>query len=207
MDGKSLFITFEGIDGTGKTTQAAMLAERLRSEGFDCIKTREPGGTAGAEKIREILTNVKERRWSAEVEILLLTAARREHIDGKIGPALKSGKIVICDRYVDSTRVYQGLSNKMLRACIDSLHERMIGVSPDLTFLLDLSSRLALERIGERGVADDYFESYGDRIELLRQGFLDLARENRSRCHVVDASLPAKQIADFVYEEARKRIE
>ena len=207
MDGKSLLITFEGIDGTGKSTQAALLAERLQAEGFDCIKTREPGGTKGAEKIRDLLTSVKEWSWSVEVEILLLTAARRDHVDRKIVPALNSGKIVICDRFIDSTRVYQGNADKSVRACIDALHESMIGVSPDLTFILDLPSNLALERIGTRGIADEYFESFGNRIENLRQGFLELAKEFHDRCSVYNASLPAIEIAEQVYYEARRRIE
>ncbi|MDE0110767.1 MAG: dTMP kinase, partial [Albidovulum sp.] len=170
MDGKSLFITFEGIDGTGKSTQVAILAERLRAFGFACVETREPGGTVVAEKIRELLKSIRAIRWSAEVEILLLTAARRDHVDQIIVPALKSGKIVICDRYLDSTRIYQGLSDSKIRAVIEDIHERIIGISPDLTFILDLSPCLALERIRGRGIDDRYFESYGDKIELLRQG-------------------------------------
>ncbi|MCY4461015.1 MAG: dTMP kinase [Albidovulum sp.] len=207
MNGNGLFITFEGIDGTGKTTQAAMLADRLHADGYDSIKTREPGGTAGAEKIRELLINVAESKWSNEVEILLLTAARHEHVEKKIVPALESGKIVVCDRYVDSTRVYQGHSDSGMRDCIDALHERIIGKSPDLTFILDLPPRIALERIGKRGPADAYLDSYGDRIDSLRQGFLDLAREFPNRCIVVDASLPAKKIAELIRVEAMKRMQ
>jgi dTMP kinase len=122
------FITFEGIDGSGKSTQTKLLATRLQDEGFDIILTREPGGSKGAEEIRDLVLQGATDRWSAETEILLFTAARRDHIERTILPALAQGKIVICDRFADSTRMYQGISRGNLRALVDQLHHLMIRI-------------------------------------------------------------------------------
>ena len=144
--GDGQFITFEGIDGSGKSTQARLLAERLRADGRDVVLTREPGGSPGAEEIRQLLLTGNPDRWSAETEILLFTAARRDHLEKTIRPALDRGAIVICDRFADSTRVYQGATRGELRGTVDRLHELMIGQDPDLTFVIDMDPRDALER-------------------------------------------------------------
>ena len=135
---KGLFISFEGIDGSGKSTQVTRLAEHLRGLGRDVVVTREPGGSEGAEEIRALVLQGDPDRWSAETEILLFTAARRDHLERLIRPALAAGSIVICDRFADSTRMYQGLSRGDLRSTVDKLHELMIGVEPDLTLLFDM---------------------------------------------------------------------
>ena len=131
---KGRFISFEGIDGSGKSTQAKRLAAALEAQGLEVVLTREPGGSAGAEEIRALVLQGDPDRWSAETEILLFTAARRDHMERTILPALAAGKVVICDRFADSTRMYQGLSRGDLRALVDQLHDLMIGREPDLIF-------------------------------------------------------------------------
>lgn len=144
MSRSGLFVSFEGIDGSGKSTQARMLVDRLRAGGVDVIHTREPGGSPGAEEIRALVLQGDPDRWSAETEILLFTAARRDHLERTIRPALEAGKVVICDRFADSTRMYQGLSRGNLRAKVDALHDLMIGVEPDLTLLIDMDPETGL---------------------------------------------------------------
>jgi len=144
------FITFEGIDGSGKSTQARRLYEALRAAGHEAVLTREPGGSPGAEEIRRLVLEGDPDRWSAETEILLFTAARRDHLERTIEPALAAGKIVVCDRFADSTRMYQGLSRGDLRALVDQLHTLMIGREPDLTVLIDMDPQRALARSWER---------------------------------------------------------
>ena len=140
------FITFEGIDGSGKSTQSRRFADLLRDQGTDLIFTREPGGSAGAEEIRTLVLTGETDRWSAETEILLFTAARRDHLEKTIQPALDAGTTVVCDRFADSTRVYQGATRGDLRSKVDALHELMIGREPDLTFIIDMDPAVALER-------------------------------------------------------------
>ena len=177
-DSKGLFISFEGIDGSGKSTQARLLAERLRAKGREVVLTREPGGSPGAEEIRALVLQGDPDRWSAETELLLFTAARRDHLERTIAPALARGATVICDRFADSTRMYQGLSRGDLRAVVDQLHELMIGVEPDLTLLIDMEPRAALTRAKARATAEERFEDFGLDLQVrMREGFLSLARE------------------------------
>ena len=137
-----LFISFEGIDGSGKSTQARRLSETLRNRGLDPVLTREPGGSPGAEEIRALVLQGDPDRWSAETELLLFTAARRDHLERVIRPALDAGRVVICDRFADSTRMYQGRGG--LRDKVDALHNLMIGVEPDLTLLVDMPADAGL---------------------------------------------------------------
>jgi dTMP kinase len=146
MAARGRFISFEGIDGSGKSTQARLLADLLRQLGHDVVLTREPGGSPGAEEIRRLLLQGDPDRWSAETEILLFTAARRDHLEETIRPALTRGDIVITDRFADSTRMYQGLSRSDLLSLVDRLHEMMIGVEPDLTVLIDIDPKVGLQR-------------------------------------------------------------
>ena len=136
-----LFITLEGIDGSGKSTQAQLLAEGLRAMGYDVVRTREPGGSPGAEEIRSLVLEGPPDRWSPESELLLFTAARRDHLEKTIRPALAQGKVVICDRFADSTRIYQGITRADLRNTVDALHDLMIGQEPDLTYVIDIAPR------------------------------------------------------------------
>ena len=156
-----MFISFEGIDGSGKSTQARLLAEALRAEGREVVLTREPGGSDGAEAIRRLLVEGGTDRWSAETEILLFNAARRDHLERTIRPALDAGKTVITDRFADSTRVYQGATRGDLSGTVEALHAMMIGIEPDRTFVIDIDPKVSLTRGVARGGAEDRFESMG----------------------------------------------
>ncbi len=185
---RGFFLSLEGIDGSGKSTQARLLAEALRQKGRDVILTREPGGSPGAEEIRALVLQGDPGRWSAETEILLFTAARRDHLERTIRPALDAGKVVICDRFADSTRMYQGLSRGDLRAIVDSLHAQMIGTEPDLTLLFDMDPAAGLSRALARADLDNRFEAFGlDLQNKMRAGFLALAEEFPDRFRVIDA--------------------
>ena len=190
------FITFEGIDGSGKSTQSRSFADLLRGQGVDVILSREPGGSAGAEQIRELVLTGDPDRWSAETELLLFTAARRDHLEKTIEPALAAGRTVICDRFADSTRVYQGATRGDLRAKVDALHSLMIGREPDLTIIIDMDPGIALERGLARKSGEDRFEDFGLGFqETLRHGFLSLAKSYPDRCVVIDGNRTAEQIA------------
>ena len=194
-------ITFEGIDGSGKTTQMRALAERLRAGGTEVVETREPGGAEGAEAIRRLLVEGEPGRWSAETEILLFTAARRDHLERRIAPALASGRTVLCDRFVDSTRVYQGTVRADLRATVDALHAMMIGIEADRTLILDLEPGTAVARGAARGCAEDRFERFGPDFQArLRACFLALAAEFPDRCRIVAAGGAAEAVAARIDE-------
>ncbi|MBM3606381.1 MAG: dTMP kinase [Alphaproteobacteria bacterium] len=191
-----MLISFEGIDGCGKTTQARLLADALRAEGRDILLTREPGGSPGAEEIRRLLVEGVGERWSPETECLLFTAARRDHLERSIRPALAQGRSVITDRFADSTRVYQGAARGDLRAMVDRLHDLMIGVEPDRTFVMDIDPAVGLARGAARGGAEDRFESLGLPFqERLAQGFRALAAEYPDRVRVIDGRGEPAEVA------------
>ena len=190
------FITFEGIDGSGKSTQARLLAAFLKAKGADVVLTREPGGSPGAEEIRRLLVEGAPDRWSAETEILLFTAARRDHLEKTIGPALERGATVISDRYADSTRVYQGAARGELRTLVDTLHDTVIKREPDLTFVIDMDPSEALSRGLARKSGEDRFEDMGESFQQrLRDGFHALVKDNPERCHLVDGHRDPNAIA------------
>ena len=191
-----MFISFEGIDGCGKSTQARMLAEALRAEGREVVLTREPGGSPGAEEIRRLLVEGAGERWSAETECLLFTAARRDHLERVIRPALSAGKTVVTDRFADSTRVYQGAARGDLRQMVDRLHDLMIGTEPDRTFVIDIAPATGLARGTARGGGEDRFESLGLGFqERLALGFRALAREYPDRVRMIDGSGTPEDVA------------
>ena len=205
--GAGWFISFEGIDGSGKSTQARRLADRLREMGSDVILTREPGGSSGAKEIRELLLTGDPGRWSAETEILLFTAARRDHIERVITPALEAGRTVITDRFADSTRVYQGATRGDLRSVVDRLHELMIAREPDLTFIIDMDPEVALTRGLARQSGEDRFEEFGLGFqETLRHGFLSLARDNPDRCVLIDGNRGETEVAAEVLIQLQSRL-
>ncbi|MDD8023625.1 MAG: dTMP kinase [Paracoccaceae bacterium] len=199
-----MFITFEGIDGSGKSTQARLLAEALRDAGREVVLTREPGGSPGAEEIRRLVLEGDPDRWSAETEILLFTAARRDHLERTIAPALAAGKVVICDRFADSTRMYQGLSRGDLRATVDTLHALMIGREPDLTLLIDIDPAVGLSRAKGRQGHEERFEDMGLALQQqMRAGFLALADEFSARFRLIDGARPEQAVAADVLATAQ----
>ena len=198
------FITLEGVDGSGKSTQAKLLKEALEAQGHTVLLTREPGGSPGAEEIRSLVLEGEPDRWSAETEILLFTAARRDHLERTILPALEAGTVVICDRFVDSTRVYQGLTRGDLREVVDKLHVLMIGREADLTLVFDMDPVLGLARAKARQTTEERFEDMGlEMQQAMRRGFLDLAKGAPERFAVVDAGRAVEAVADDVLAVVR----
>lgn len=190
------FISFEGIDGSGKSTQARMLGESLRRAGHAVTLTREPGGSPGAEEIRRLVLQGDPDRWSPETEILLFTAARRDHLEKTIRPALARGEVVITDRFADSTRMYQGITRGDLAATVDALHALMIGVEPDLTLLIDIDPQQGLARAVARQDTEQRFEDMGLAMQMqMRAGFLALAAAHPARIRVIDGNRPADMVA------------
>jgi dTMP kinase len=198
-----VFITLEGIDGAGKSTQARLLAERLRAGGREVVTTREPGGSPGAEEIRRLLVEGAPGRWSPETEILLFTAARRDHVERVIRPGLARGAVVVCDRYVDSTRAYQG--EGPLRATVDRLHEMLIGLDPDLTLILDVDPDEGLGRAAARRGAEDRFERKGAQARL-RAAFRAVAAAEPGRCRVIDTARARETVAEEIWRAVSQRL-
>ncbi len=193
---RGLFISLEGIDGAGKSTQAKMLAEHLKTQGRDVVLTREPGGSDGAEEIRGLLVEGEPGRWSPETEILLFTAARRDHLERRILPSLNAGRTVITDRFADSTRVYQGAVRADLRNSVDQLHTLMIGQEPDLTLVIDMDPDEALARGLARDTTEARFEKFGAAFQhRLRDGFRALVEQYPERCKLIDGNRTAPEIA------------
>ena len=191
-----LFVSFEGIDGSGKSTQARLLAAALQAEGRDVVLTREPGGSPGAEEIRRLVLEGDPARWSAETEALLFTAARRDHLERTIRPALDRGAWVVTDRFADSTRVYQGVTRGDLRDLVDALHKLVIGVEPDLTLLIDIDPAEGLGRAKARAGAEQRFEDMGLGMqERMRAAFVGLAASAPGRFRVIDGAGRPEDVA------------
>ncbi len=186
---KGRFITFEGGEGTGKSTQVARLVERLRARDLEVVQTREPGGSSGAEDIRNIALNGDAGRWSPMTETMLMFAARSDHLERTIRPALEAGRWVVCDRFADSSRAYQGVGGGTPADFIEALDAAIVGeTQPDLTLVFDLPVSIGLERAFGRGLFETRFESKGLEFhERLRRGFLDIAARHPERCVVIDA--------------------
>ena len=201
-----LFVSFEGIDGSGKSTQARRLAEQLRAVGHDVVLTREPGGSPGAEEIRRLVLEGDPDRWSAETEILLFTAARRDHLEKTIRPALARGAVVICDRFADSTRIFQGITRGDLTETVDRLHDLMIGLEPDLTLLVDLDPATGLARATARKGHEMRFEDMGLAFQTrAREGFLALAARH-ARFRVIDGAREEEAVAANVLATVRPHL-
>lgn len=184
------FISLEGGEGTGKSTQVRRLAAALRQRGLTVLTTREPGGSPGAEEIRALMVNGEPGRWDAMTETLLAYAARTDHVARTVGPALLQNTWVITDRFSDSTFAYQGAGRGMDRETIRRIESAVLDdFKPDLTLILDLDPAIGLKRANARGAAENRFEKFGADFHIrLRQAFLDIARRNPERCRVVDAS-------------------
>ena len=185
MRGK--FITFEGGEGGGKSTQAARMAGYLRGKGLEVLETREPGGTPESEALRDLLVQGDPDRWSALSELLLITAARVEHVNRLIEPALARGKWVICDRFADSTLAYQGIAGELGLELVEQLQKLAVGATaPDVTFLLDVRAEAGLQRAEKRGGAARFEKKGAAFHQTLRDGFLALANENPQRIVLID---------------------
>jgi dTMP kinase len=204
------FITFEGGEGSGKSTQAGILANRLARAGRKVFSTREPGGTPAAEEIREALLSGSVWQFGPFAEALMFAVARADHIEHAIGQALHEGKWVVCDRFLDSTRAYQGATAGVPRGLINAL-ERLTtgGLLPDITFILDIPPEEGRGRAAERrsGTVPDRFENQELMLhERVRRAFLDIAEEEPDRCIVVDASQPEAMVAEDVWEAVLQRL-
>jgi dTMP kinase len=201
------FITFEGGEGAGKSTQLGRLARRLEAT-REVTATREPGGSPGAESIRNLLVNGPAERWSPTTETLLMYAARRDHVERVITPALARGAWVVCDRFADSTRAYQGAAGGVAPAFITALETYVLaGVRPDLTLIFDLPTEAGLARAGGRGDAENRFESKGLAFHArLREAFLAIARAEPERCAVIDASGPIDIVEAAVWAVVQARL-
>ena len=183
------FITLEGGEGTGKSTQALLLAGHLEGAGIDALVTREPGGAPGAEEIRKLLVEGAPGRWDAISEALLHFAARREHLDKTVLPAIERGQWVISDRFADSTMAYQGYGLGVERQAVEALYRIVVGTfAPDLTIILDLAPELGLERSRGAQTGEDRYERMDQAFHRrLREGYLDIARREPERCAVIEA--------------------
>jgi dTMP kinase len=209
MTGHGFFLTVEGIDGVGKSTQARMLAERLRLFGREVVETREPGGAPGAEEIRRLLVEGDPERWSPQTEILLFTAARNDHVERVVRPALDRGAVVLCDRYVDSTRAYQGAGAPERRALVDRLHQLAIGLDPDLTLIFNMDPAAALERARRRvlDTGEDRFEKMGQAFQTkLREEFIAIAASEPGRCTLIDADRSPEAVSGQVWAAVAPRL-
>jgi len=208
---KGMFITLEGCDGSGKSTQAARLADGLRQAGHRVVETREPGGSPRAEAIRALLLSGKAAQFGTFAETMLFNAARADHLRATIRPALEQGAIVVCDRFADSTRAYQGalgdVSDGLLRAAEEAV---VADAKPDLTIILDLPAELTVKRLSGRRLAGspDRFEAEAlSRHGRLRQAFLDIAAEAPERCVVVSARRSIDQVAERIARLVAARLD
>lgn len=204
--GNGLFISFEGGEGAGKSTQIRLLAAALQRLGHDVLVTREPGGSPGAEAVRHVLLSGAAEAFGTRMEAILFAAARNDHVEEVIRPALMQGKVVLCDRFMDSSRVYQGVTGNLESIFIEALQRIAVdGVVPDCTLILDLPASVGLERARRRGAAvaagtepDRFEREEMETHEKRREAFLDIAAREPDRCRVVDALRPPEAIANEI---------
>lgn len=205
---KGLFVTFEGVDGCGKSTQVQLITEQLLVAGYPVVRTREPGGTPVAEKIRTLLIDPDNSEMVYACELLLYLAARAQHVQERIVPELNNGSIVICDRFQEATFAYQGFGRDLPMQKLQMLNAFATGgVSPDLTFLFDIPVEKAMLRLSAMQKVKDRLELGGSPFfERIRQGYRQLAEESPGRCIVLDGELPREKLAEMIYETIRKKI-
>lgn len=204
---RAWFITFEGGEGAGKSTQVARLADRLRNAGHDVVTTREPGGSPDADAIRQLLVTGETGRWSVAAEACLNYAARESHLSHTIRPALESGKTVLCDRFADSTRAYQGIAGGLDLDLVEQLDRAIVGsTQPDITLVFDLPAETGLERARQRG-GEDRFERKGLAFHRqLREAFHQIAQQHPQRCHVIDASASVDDVSEQIWQTVSDRL-
>lgn len=207
---RGLFVTFEGGEGAGKSSQMALLAEELRAQGRDVLLTREPGGSPGAEAVRHVILSGAAEPYGAAMEALLFAAARSDHVEQVIRPAVDSGSIVLCDRFMDSTRVYQGVTGNLKPDFIAALEVVAInGMVPDLTLILDIDPEIGMARAAARrgqAAADRFEKETLDIHYRRREAFLDIARQEPRRCVVIDASRAPALVAADIRQAVHDRI-
>jgi dTMP kinase len=208
VSARGRFITLEGGEGAGKSTQQRRLAAWLRQSGLDVVETREPGGSPGAEQIRQLLVTGDSGRWDAMTEALLHFAARRDHLRKTVAPALARGAWVVCDRFADSTMAYQGYGHELGRAPVGALYDLVVGATgPDLTLVLDLPVAEGLARARARAGAEDRYENMDLAFhERLRQGFHDIAAREPGRCVLIDASGDEESVAARIRAAVAERL-
>jgi dTMP kinase len=202
------FITFEGGEGAGKSTQLRLLADALAASGVDVVATREPGGSPGAEEIRTLLVTGEPGRWDAETEALLHFAARRDHLMRTVWPALERGAWVLSDRFADSTMAYQGYAQGLGRERVADLYRLVVGdFAPDLTLVLDVPAERGLERAGMRPGSETRYERMGGAFHArLREAFLDIAKREPRRCVVIDGSGAVEVVAGLILRAIREKL-
>jgi dTMP kinase len=204
------FITFEGGEGTGKSTQVRRLSEKLKAMGREVLVTREPGGTPEAESVRSLLVSGDVGRWSATAEALLNYAARESHLQHIIRPALARRAIVLCDRFMDSTRAYQGYAGGCAMELIDTLEAAIVGETrPSLTFVLDVEPEKGLARAHGRidHAVEDRYERKGLAFHRrLREGFLEIAKRDPKRCRIIDTSADVDEVSERIWSIASERL-
>ena len=202
------FISFEGGEGGGKSTQSRLLADALEQQGFTCIRTREPGGTEGAEAIRELLVTGKTNRWDPMTELLLHFAARRDHVEKVVKPALKAGKWVICDRFMDSTFAYQGYGHGSGAGFVEMMHHLVIGnLMPDVTIILDIAPGEGIGRTHKRNGNENRYEQMASQFhEHVRLGFLSAAAKYPERCALIDATQSIEAIQREIAGVVKERL-
>ena len=209
---RGLFITLEGGEGAGKTSQIKHIQKFLQDNNVESITTREPGGTPEAEKIRSLLVDRNGGNWSPEAETLLFFTARHMHLKDVIHPALNSGTTVICDRFTDSTRAYQCYGHGLNREFVEQTNRLSIdGFSPDVTFILDIPVKDGLHRSRAQNDAEQNTEDRFENMDLsfhekLRAGFLDIAKKNRERCYVIDALQPVEAVTEEILNILKEKI-
>ena len=207
MPVRGRFITFEGGEGTGKSTQVRRLTDRLAQTGRTVLLTREPGGSPGAEDIRKLLVEGEPERWTALSETLLFLAARADHVARVIEPALASGKWVICDRFSDSTVVYQGAGRGLGMERVRALQRQVGTIAPDLTLVLDLEPHEGLMRAATRAKGENRYEQFDTGFHRrLRESFLEIARQEAHRCVIIDVSRPVESIASDIWQIVTARL-
>lgn len=206
MRGK--FITFEGGEGAGKSTQITFLRETLLSWGHRVVQTREPGGTKNSESLRELILYPPEGVWSSMTELLLHFASRREHIEKFIEPALQDGNWVLCDRYFDSTIAYQGYGKGIDVTLIQKLHSLIEhDLNPDLTFIFDISAEVGLSRAQKRGTSDTYENLDLSFHQNLRKGFIEIAQNNPNRCYIIDGSAAIDDVRENILKKTKQHFD
>ncbi|WP_119678371.1 dTMP kinase [Indioceanicola profundi] len=208
MPVRGRFITLEGGEGAGKSTQIRLLAEALRERGIEVLTTREPGGSPGAEAIRDLLVNGEPGRWQPLTEAMLVNAARHEHLTRTVLPSLSAGTWVVCDRFADSTLAYQGYGLGVHRDALVALHRLAVAETmPDLTLILDIDPEAGIARTASRRGGEDRYERMGTEFHRrLRQGFLDIAAGEPDRCAVIDAAQPVETVQAAILAEVGRRL-